>query len=203
MSELAREAITGAVLAGGEGSRMGGADKGLVYLCARPLLGWTLEALRPQVATVLVNANRSLYLYRAFGWPVVCDASDGFQGPLAGMLAVLEAAQTEYVLTVPCDAPRLPPDLARRLGAALVQAGAEIAVARTGDRAHSVHALMRRDLRGALAAALAAGERKVARWQATRRCVEVDCDDVAEAFVNINTLQQRDALARLLAKEGA
>lgn len=187
-------AITGAVLAGGEGRRMGGVDKGLVTLNGRPLVVWTLDALRPQVDTLLINANRSLDEYRALGWPVVSDAGEGFQGPLAGMLAVLSAAQTDFVLTVPCDAPRLPPDLAARLAQALLAGDADIAVAYADGRRQSAHSLMRRDLRDELAQAMAGGERKISRWQNSRRCVEVPCDDIAACFVNINTPEQREQL---------
>lgn len=194
MVEQQRLAITGAVLAGGQGRRMGGVDKGLVPLNGRPLIVWTLEALQSQVDTLLINANRSLDEYRALGWPVVCDTVEGYEGPLVGMLSVLSAAQTDFVLTVPCDAPRVPPDLARRLSAALLEADAEIAVAHADGRRQSVHALMRRDLRDTLAEAITAGERKISRWQDARRCVEVPCDDIADHFVNINTPEERDQL---------
>src|SRR5699024_10804965 len=137
------------------------------------LVTWALEALRPQVGPLLINANRSLDRYREFGLPVVADGGDGFQGPLAGMLAVLTAAHTEYVLTVPCDAPRVPADLATRLGTALLRADAEIAVAHANGRRQSVHALMRRSVRDRLASAIAAGERKIAWWQDAQRCVQV------------------------------
>ncbi len=180
---------------------MGGVDKGLVTLLDRPMVAWTLDALRPQTGALLINANRSLARYREYGVPVVSDAGDGFQGPLAGMQAVLAAARTEFVLSVPCDAPRVPADLAARLGAALFEADAEIAVVEAAGRLQPVHALMRRSLHDDLAEAVAAGERKVARWQATRRCVEVACDDIADAFININTPEQRDELARVLAQE--
>lgn len=194
MPEPARESITGAVLAGGEGRRMGGVDKGLVELRGRPLVTWALDALRPQVGHLLINANRSLDSYREFGLPVVADSGDGFQGPLAGMLAVLTAADTEFVLTVPCDAPRVPADLAARLGAALLQEDAEIAVAHANGRRQSVHTLMRRSVRDRLVVAIADGERKIAWWQDAQHCVLVPCDDIAEAFANINTPQERDAL---------
>lgn len=200
-SMLEIEAMTGAVLAGGAGRRMGGVDKGLVDLAGRPLVSWTLDALRPQVGSLLINANRSLEQYRALGWPVVADAGDGFQGPLAGTLAVLTVAKTEYVLTVPCDAPRVPGRLAARLAAALQEAGADIAVAHANGRRQSVHALIRRDLRDGLAVAVADGERKMAVWQDAQRCVVVDCDDLADGFVNINTPAECDALARILEQD--
>lgn len=201
MPDVSLESLSGAVLAGGEGRRMGGVDKGLVDLRGRPLVAWTLDALRPQVATVLINANRSLDQYREFGWPVVVDAGDGFRGPLAGMLAVLTAARTEFVLTVPCDAPLVPPDLSLRLGKALIDADAEISVAVAGAHVQPLHALMRRSVRHGLAEAIAAGARGVMQWQATLSCVQVACDDVADAFFNINTSGQRDELVRSLAGE--
>lgn len=196
MPEPARESITGAVLAGGEGRRMGGADKGLVELHGRPLVSWALDALHRQTGALLINANRSLDCYRKFGPPVVSDAGDGFQGPLAGMLAVLTAAETEFVLTVPCDAPHIPSNLAARLGTALLEADASIAVAHANGRRQSVHSLMRCGVCDGLVNAIAAGERKIAYWQDTWRCIEVPCDDFAEAFININTPEERDALER-------
>lgn len=201
MPDVSRESITAAVLAGGEGSRMGGVDKGLVDLNGRPLVAWALAALQPQVGSLLISANRSLDQYQAFGPPVVPDAGEGFDGPMAGMLAVLQAAQTEFVLTVPCDAPRVPPDLAARLGTALLDADANIAIVEAEGRRQPVHALMRVSVRDSLVDAVADGERKVGRWQDAQGCIRVPCDDIANAFVNVNTLQQRDELAQQLAQE--
>jgi len=199
MAEIERERITGAILAGGEGRRMGGVDKGLVEVDGRPLVAWTLDALRDQVGALLINANRSQAQYQRFGVPVVSDAGSGYQGPLAGKLAALAAAQTDYVLTVPCDAPLIAPRLAPRLADALVIADAEIAVAWAEGRRQSVHALMRRNLQRELARALAGGTRKIGRWQNTRRCVEVSCDDIAATFINVNTPEERERLAQTLA----
>lgn len=193
-----RGEITGAVLAGGEGRRMGGVDKGLVPMAGRPLVAWTLEALRPQADALLINANRSLDRYREFGVPVVPDRVDGFMGPLAGVQAALAAAASDYVLVVPCDTPRLPADLGERLGRALTENGAEIAVAETGGRLQPLHVLLRADLAADLGAALARGVRKPEHWYATRDWVRVPCDDVAEAFVNVNTPEQREELEALL-----
>lgn len=194
-AQLPRSDITGAVLAGGEGRRMGGVDKGLVELAGKPLTAWVLDALRPQTGALLINANRSLAEYRAFGVPVVADSGEGFQGPLAGLHAVLCAARTDYVLTAPCDAPRVPADLAARLSRALCAQQADIAVAKAAGRVHPVHALLRRDLADDLAAALAAGERKVMFWLERHALVQVDCDDIASAFVNVNTPEELDAVA--------
>lgn len=190
-----RKNITAAILAGGMGRRMGGIDKGLVEVAGRPMVAWTLDAIRPQVGQVLINANRSLDEYGRFGLPLVQDQHSGFQGPLAGLQAVLSAATTDYVAIVPCDTPRLPADLVDRLAGALEREDCELAIAAAGGRLHTLHGLFRRDLLPALNDALAAGERKPDAWYATRRWAQVDFDDVASAFDNINTPEQRDALA--------
>lgn len=196
-----RDQITGAILAGGMGRRMGGVDKGLVEVAGKPMVAWTLDALAPQVGHVLINANRSQDAYSAFGLPLVADAHAGFQGPLAGLHAVLSAAETPYVAIVPCDTPRLPADLIARLAAALEGDDSELAVAEAGGRIHTLHGLFRRDLLPDLSRALAAGERKPDAWYATRRWSRVDFNDVATAFDNINTPEQRDALAAEIKQE--
>lgn len=193
-----RGEITGAVLAGGEGRRMGGVDKGLVLLAGRPLAAWALEALRPQVGGLLISANRSLDAYRAFGVPVIRDRVDGFPGPLAGLQAALAAAETDYVLVSPCDTPRLPEDLAKRLGRALDANGAEIAAAEVEGRLQPLHVLLRADLAADLDAALARGLRKPEDWYATREWVRVAYDDAAGAFVNVNTPEQCEELEAVL-----
>ena len=107
--------ITGIVLAGGQARRMGGVDKGLISLCGRPMVEWTIRALRPQVETIAINANRNSDLYAGFGYAVVADNDSGFLGPLAGMASGMRAARTTHILTVPCDSPLIVPDLAERL----------------------------------------------------------------------------------------
>lgn len=193
-----REPITGVVLAGGRGSRMGNRDKGLVPLAGRPLVDHVLDALRPQVDTVIVSANRSLDTYRRYGYRVVTDTETGFQGPLAGMAAAIVHVSTPLALFVPCDGPRLPRDLARRLYQALAAADAEVAVAHDGERLQPAHSLLRAALAEELTAAVAAGERRIAHWFRGRRTVEVDFSDVADAFVNVNTPEERERLAATL-----
>ncbi|MGK7294548.1 MAG: molybdenum cofactor guanylyltransferase MobA [Candidatus Wenzhouxiangella sp. M2_3B_020] len=194
--------ITAVVLAGGQGRRMGGIEKGLVEIAGRPMIEWTLEAVRPQVDDVIVNANRSLPAYERLGVKVVPDRLGGFQGPLAGLHAAFSAVGGDYLLSVPCDAPCLPPDLVERLGTALEREGAEIAVAEAGGRLHSLHALFDCRLAPDLAARLEDGERKPDRWYASRRFVRVGFDDQAERFINVNTPDQRDALAAMLSRGG-
>jgi len=181
--------ICGLVLAGGQGRRMGGVDKGLQVLRGRPMIEHVLERLRPQVGEVLINANQNLERYGAWGCPVVTDAVGGFAGPLAGLHAGMRSTQQPLILTVPCDSPFLPLDLAARLEAGLVAAGADLAVAKTYDQPHPVFALVRTAVLPHLEAFLARGERKIDLWYASLRVVEVPFDDQEAAFSNINTPQ--------------
>lgn len=187
---MTRADITGVILAGGEGRRLGGVDKGLQELQGRPMVQWVLDGLAPQVGTVLISANRNLPRYASFGCAVLPDRIPDFAGPLAGLHAALAQAATPLIATVPCDSPFLPLDLVQRLHAALVADKAELAVARAGGKAHRAFCLARRELLPRLAAFLAAGERKVGLWHASLKLVEVDFDDEAAAFDNINTPEE-------------
>lgn len=191
---MSAEKITGVVLAGGLGRRMGGADKGLQELDGRPMAAHVIERLAGQVDELLVNANQNAERYAAFGYRVVPDAITGFAGPLAGLHAALSAATHPLVATAPCDSPFLPADLVSRLHAALVASQAQFAVARTFDQPHPVFCLCRRELLPQLEAYLVAGERRFERWYSALKVVEVAFDDEAAAFENINT---REDLARL------
>ena len=195
MSADAEADVTGIVLAGGQGRRMGGVDKGLVDLAGTPMVAHVLARLVPQVGDVLINANQNLDRYRALGHPVVPDAVGGFAGPLAGLHAGMMQAKRQFVATVPCDSPFLPLDLVTRLHAALERERAQLAVARTFDQPHPVFALVRRDLLPNLAAFLASGGRKIDAWYAALRVVEVAFDDEADAFRNINTADELAAAA--------
>lgn len=188
------EGITGIVLAGGQGRRMGGVDKGLVELDGRPMVQHVLERFAPQVDAVLINANQNGERYAAFGHPVVPDTVGGFAGPLAGLHAGMSAARTRFVCTVPCDSPFLPRDLVRRLRAGLEAAGAQLAVARTGDQPHPVFCVVDCSVLAHLAAFLHSGGRKIDAWYATLAVAEIAFDDEAAAFRNINT---RDELERI------
>lgn len=198
-----RDRLTGLVLAGGRASRMGGIDKGLVEIAGRPMIEHVLDALRPQVGRVLINANRNLGTYRRYGHPVISDAVGGYLGPLAGILAGLAALDTDYLLTVPCDSPLLAPDLAGRMFAAAVAADAEVTVAHDGARQQPVFLLLRRDLAGSLRAFLAAGERKIDRWFAGHRLAEASLADRAGSFVNVNDPAERERVEALLLQSRA
>lgn len=179
--------ITALVLAGGKSRRMGGRDKGLLPFGDGLLVGHVIDAISPQVGAVLISANRNQDAYRDFGYPVISDPLDDFQGPLAGFLAGLENMQTDYLLTLPCDGPFVLPDLAQRLARGLIDADAEIAVAHDGSRLQPVYALLSRKTLDGLRAALQQGERKIDKWYPQHNWVTVDFSDAPEQFNNINT----------------
>ena len=186
--------VTGVILAGGQGSRMGGVDKGLQPFNGRPMAAHVIERLAPQVDELIVNANRNLEAYAAFGHRVVSDEIEGFAGPLAGFERALAHARGRLVCTAPCDSPFLPADLVARLREALERERADLAVAKTGTQAHPVFCLMRREVHGSLKAFLAGGQRKIDRWYASLRVVEVPFDDEPDGFLNINTREELDTL---------
>ncbi|HSW53136.1 MAG TPA: molybdenum cofactor guanylyltransferase MobA [Sulfuricaulis sp.] len=190
---IATRDITGVILAGGRGSRLGGADKGLVPLHGRPLIEHVIDALRPQVDSLLISANRNQDVYASYGYPVIADVMGDYDGPLAGMLSAMRAAGTAYILTAPCDAPSFPADLARRLAEALVSDNAVASAVSLQGRLQPVFALLRCSLAGDLENCLKQGERGTGEWLRRHRAVPVDFSDAAGAFMNINTLQELQA----------
>lgn len=194
-----RDTVTGLILAGGQARRMGGVDKGLVELSGRPLIEWVLDALSPQVADVLINANRNHENYRHYGYRIIQDQLSGFCGPLAGIAAGLPACNTGYLAFTPCDSPLVPPDLIQRLYEQLQQDKAEIAVAHNGERLQPVFALLDCRLASSLNSFLTSGGRKIDQWYAQHRTSVVDFSDAPDTFLNINTPEDMAALeARLL-----
>ncbi len=187
---IAREDITGVVLAGGMGRRMStdgtGLDKGLAPLRGRAMVAHVIERFEPQVGTLIVNANRNSDRYAAFGFSVVPDSIEGFAGPLAGIEAALAHCRSRYLATTPCDTPFIPLDLVARLAQAIERAHVSLAVARAGGQPHPVFMLMEASLLPGLRNFLAAGRRKIDAWYAGFPVVEVDFDD-ERAFSNINT----------------
>ncbi len=194
--------ITGLVLAGGRGSRMGGVDKGLQPFNGKPLVAHAIARLRRQVGPLLINANRNHAAYAAFGLPVIADANDNalgdFAGPLAGMRAGLQICTTPYLVTVPCDSPAFALDLVARLAQGLLDDAADIAMAASLEHSagpngpsvvqvQPVFCLMKTSLAEGLAAFLESGQRKIDRWAGTQRCVQVLFDNAVE-FFNANTL---------------
>lgn len=193
-----RSQITGLILAGGQGSRLGGVDKGLQMFAGQTLAQHALQHLTPQVSCVMISANRNLEVYRRMGVPVWPDPLDmvGYEGPLAGFLAGLQHCETPYLVTVPCDCPRFPADLVQRLSQALVDGNADIAVAgvRHGDavKLEPAFCLIKCELQASLLGYMQSGQRKIERWTAQHRRAEALFDDES-AFFNINT---PDDLAR-------
>lgn len=194
--------ITGLVLAGGRGTRMGGVDKGLQLHRGKPLAAHALERLRPQVGRVMINANRHADAYAGLGVPVVPDTLPDHPGPLAGFLAGLARCETRWMVTVPCDTPSFPLDLVARLGAAALANDAELSIAVTRDAGEEqiqpVFCLLKTSLMPAVQAFTDAGQSKIGLWVSQQRSVQVLFDD-ARAFFNINT---PDELRRAEAAHG-
>ena len=193
--------LTGMVLAGGEGRRMGGRDKGLEPFAGLPLVGHVVKRLEGQVAELLINANRNADAYRFFADRVIADvvmdgAEGGFKGPLMGIYSGLQAAKTPWLLVVPCDSPALPDDLVARMVQGIGQH--DIAVAFDGERLQPVVALLRTSLADDLAATLAEGERKIDRWYARHAWCKVDMSDCPDAFANLNTEEEKLHLEKVL-----
>jgi molybdenum cofactor guanylyltransferase len=193
-----RDTITGVILAGGMARRMGGQDKGLVAFSGRPLIEWVIAALRPQVHGLLINANRNQEAYAVYGYPVIADDIEGFQGPLAGLACAMAAAATPWMVTAPCDGPYLARDLVERLCSALGREQAELAVATDGERMQPVYALVPVALAPSLHSFLASGERKIDHWYARHRLALADLGDRPESFANINSPTDATLLAREL-----
>ncbi|QJE00881.1 molybdenum cofactor guanylyltransferase MobA [Massilia forsythiae] len=192
-----RDAISGLVLAGGRGTRMGNVDKGLQPFGGATMAAQVAARLAPQVAAIAISANRNLDAYAGFGVPVWPDDTPGFPGPLAGLATGLRRCETDYLLSAPCDSPFLPADLAARLQRGLVEAGADAAVAVTEEdgrrRVHPVFCLAKRGLAPLVDAYLAEGGRRMDGWHARARVAEVLFED-GGAFRNINTLDELRAL---------
>jgi molybdopterin-guanine dinucleotide biosynthesis protein A len=186
-----RDQISGLVLAGGRGSRMGGVDKGLQLLLGRTLVEVVVNRLQPQVAALMISANRHLDAYAALGFPVLTDSDPGHAGPLAGIAAGLSVCPTPWLAVVPCDSPRLPMDLVARLAAALADAATPGAIAVTpapggGLRRQPVFCLLQRQLAPGLRACLARGQRGVEAWTREAGLALALFEDEG-AFFNANT----------------
>lgn len=186
---IARDNITAVILAGGRGERMGGQDKGLVELWGRPLLARVVSAIEHQVGEIVISANRNLDRYREFNVPVMSDQIGENWGPLAGVATAFRAANTPYLLTVPCDAPCLPKDLVGRMSEKLESGSADLCVAHDGQRLQNTIALLSCDLADDLESYLESGSHKVETWLRQHNMAEVAFSD-ANAFLNVNSIEQ-------------
>ncbi len=195
--------ISALILAGGRAQRMEGCDKGLVELQGIPMISHVIERLQPQLDLIRINANRNQPTYAALGvvdgnnqqpYCVISDSLSDFQGPLAGIAQGLRDCPTEWMLVVPCDTPLLPQDLVIRMMQQLQYCNTEIAVAHDGQRLQPVVSLIKRELHASLLDYLAGGDRKIDRWYAKHNICTVDFSDQPEAFLNINSLQDKQLL---------
>jgi len=182
--------VLGVVLAGGLARRMGGQDKGLLLYRQRPMISYALDAIRPLVDRLIINANRNQEQYRQWGLPVVADQDDSFAGPLAGILTAMRFAAHETLLVMPCDSPLISTRHLRRLLTTLEANQADICVAFDGQRLHPVFLALRSGLEDSLAKFLASGQRKIDVWLAQQHTVRADFQDEPEIFMNINTMDE-------------
>ena len=181
--------ISGCILAGGAGRRLGGRDKGFLKLANKPLIEHVVTRFEPQVHELMISANRNPRAYRRYTDKIVADGFGDFAGPLAGLAAALGACTHELLAIAPCDSPFIPTCLVQRLHVALGEACADVAVVRCDGRLQPVFALLRTGLLPSLDAFLQRGERKIDRWYTEHRVAAVDFDDRAACFVNINTAE--------------
>lgn len=192
--------ISGVILAGGRARRLMGEDKGLLALHRRALVAWVLARLAPQVAECLISANRNLAQYAAFGHAVVADHLADHPGPLAGLLACARTARQEWLLSVPCDLPFVPLDLARQLHRHALHSQAPLVRAADEAGTHFAVMLLHRDLLADLDAFVAAGGRQVQTWQARHPCETLYFGGDPYAFLNINTRDDLTTAARVAAR---
>ncbi len=192
--------ITCVILAGGKSCRFGGNDKGLETLAGRAMVEHVIDAIHPQVDAIVINANRNIELYAGYGFPVIQDSFD-YAGPLAGVAAGIEAATTKLILTVPCDGPSLPEDLVSRLKHSLDQNSATVSVAHDGERMQPVFALFRREILQEIYSYLHAGERKLQLWLSRQRLALADFSDQPDAFINVNTPEEKELIEGRLSRE--
>lgn len=182
--------VVGVILAGGRARRMDNQDKGLVNFKGRPMISYSIAALAPVVDCVLINANRNLDQYRQFGWPVISDQTDSFDGPLAGVLAAMVHADADVLLVIPCDSPMITTRQLQKLLFSCVENAVDVAVAFDGSRLHPVIFAVKTALQTNLQDYLSSGQRKVGTWLQKQNLVRVNFSGESEIFNNINTLSE-------------
>lgn len=186
--------VTGVILAGGQGSRMGGLDKGLIEWQGRPLIEHLIAAFQTQLSSLVINANRNQAIYQSYGFPVISDQAPDYQGPLAGLATAMHTVETPYILTIPCDSFYLAPDFAARMLHVLNTSKADLVVAHDGEQLQPTYALVPIALLPNLEAFLTRGERQLRAWYQQQRMATVNCSDIAIMFQNINTPAHYQAL---------
>lgn len=186
------EDVTVVVLAGGQGRRMGGQDKGLIEYQSRPMISHIIDAIKLQTDKLVINANRNQSIYADFGYPVIEDSYSGFQGPLAGFFAAMQQVSTDYILTVPCDGKVIIDNYVEKMVTALNDTGSEIAVASDGTRLQPVYALLPVNLQNSLQQFLDAGDRKIDIWYQQHSMEKVEFIADTDLFANINSPRDLD-----------
>ena len=186
--------ITAVILAGGQGRRMGGQDKGLIEFDGRLIIEILIERLRAQHLDILINANRNQTTYQTYGYPVISDELKDFQGPLAGFATAMATVTTDFILTLPCDSPVLADNFSERFIEAHNRNGAAVCVAHDGERLQPVYALINSGLLHDLKQFLESGDRKIDRWYAKYDYEIVDFSDDITMFENINTPEDQQRL---------
>ncbi|MEP6391370.1 MAG: molybdenum cofactor guanylyltransferase MobA [Halioglobus sp.] len=189
--DIDKKRITALILAGGEGRRTGGLDKGLIIYRGKPLIQHVLERLVPQVDTVIISCNRNTSDYATHCTTLVSDTRAGYLGPLAGIESALPAITTSHVLISPCDTPHLPLDLVERLQCAAGKgftSPATVTIANDGDRDHYLNTLITREGISTVVNELNRGQRAVGKWLLKMNLARADFSDCPDAFLNINTL---------------
>ena len=191
---IQQQDLTAVILAGGQGRRMGGQDKGLLEFDGKPLVATLIDRLERQALDIVINANRNHSDYQRFGYPVISDQLADYQGPLAGFAVAMAEVSTDFILTLPCDSPLLAENYAQRFIDAYAIQQAPVQVAFDGERLQPVHAMIKVDLLPSLKRFLDSGERKIDRWYAQHEYARVDFSDCIDMFRNINTPEDQVSL---------
>lgn len=186
--------VAGVILAGGRARRMNNQDKGLVNFKGRPMVSYAIAALAPVVDQLFINANRNIEQYRQFGWPVISDQTDSFDGPLAGVLTAMIHADADVLVIMPCDSPLIKTEHLQKLLLTRAENNADVAVAFDGIRLHPVFLAIKTALQTSLQDYLAGGQRKVAVWLEQQNLVQADFSNEPEIFGNINTMTELSVL---------
>ena len=187
---IRQDNITAVILAGGKGSRLGGQDKGLILYQNKPLIEHLLKRITPQVASVIISANRNHNIYASYGYPVIQDAMADYQGPLAGFSSAMSIAKTDYIITLPCDGPFISDDLVARLQICLQKNPSKIIVAHDGKHLQPTYAMIPISKLSKLNQYLDNGGRKIHQRYAENNAVPCDFSDNPKIFTNINTEKQ-------------
>ena len=193
--------ITGLILAGGQSSRMDGQDKGLLNLIDKPMIAHVIARIKPQVDQIIISANRHIEDYQKFGYEVLLDEYDDFRGPLAGMAQGLSHSESEYLLTVPCDGPLLPSDMAFRMLNVIQKNNTRAVFAFDGKYKQPTYNLIHTDLQHAIEQSLKHNEHKLGKWLLDNGADRVDFSDKKEAFLNVNTHHDLELLVKKLQGE--